>query len=159
MALVNISIFGAKEAEYMFERGALRANNMKPALDNVADDIMEVVGKVFDSQGRRSGGSWAWLQTATVRRKAKAGMPEPNRILYGWGELRASVTDPDNEFNLLDVTSRSIHLGSDLPYAAAHQYGNDHVPARPYLKFDHWDVERWAGMCVDSIVEAMSITR
>jgi phage gpG-like protein len=152
---LRVKIFGVTEAEHMFERGAIRASHMRPVMEDIADDMMSVFGRVFDSQGRRGGGSWAGLKPDTIRQKVKA--HEPLWILIQTGALRASVTERDAPFQMLRVTNNSINIGSYLPYARAHQEGNEHVPARPYLRFTHYDAERWAGMCTTAIVRAMKI--
>lgn len=52
-----------------------------------------------------------------------------HRLLYGEGHLAGSITH--NVVNHLEV-----EVGSNLVYAAAHLYGTDDIPARPYLDTD-----------------------
>lgn len=36
---------------------------------------------------------------------------------------------------VVELTNSRVVIGSDRPYAATHQLGRDHIPARPFLPF------------------------
>lgn len=155
MVVPFIRIFGDKEAVIRFERGQRRLTNMKPALENVADDIMRVIRATFTSQGRRYGGSWEYLDRETVRDKAREG--KDPRILIASQRLMDSWTKRDHDDQRLRVTTRSITLDSAVPYAEVHQEGDEEmgIPARPYIAFDRRDVDRWAKIVERDLLRVM----
>ena len=150
---LDIRIFGVPEVKRQLFRGAAAAGNMKPVLEEVGLDMMYVIGLNFASQGRRGGGSWRQLTPEWLARKMAAGLsPE---ILVATGALHDSMTQPGDPDQFYQVTNRSIKLESRLPYAEAHQHGNDHLPARPFVHFMPSDRERWVKMCERYLREAM----
>lgn len=131
--------------------------NMTPALDEVADDMMDTLDKIFSAQGRRGGGSWQGLSRYWAKYKEKQGW-DP-RILHAQGFLRDSWTVRGDENQDLHVGRSHIRLDSHLEYAEAHQVGLGHLPARPYVDFSERDVARWVRICEDRIYEAMNRLR
>lgn len=117
------------------------AMNAAPAFDRVADMMLGIMSKVFDSQGRRGGGSWRRLTTDWLSRKREAGL-DP-RILHATGDLRKSVTVRGANDQIIDISKDKLVFGSQLPYAERQHYGDDHIPARPYIdKFTENDLRR-----------------
>jgi len=147
-----IRIFGAEEARERLFQGANRAGSMEPAFEDIAEDMRRITAINFSSEGRRGGGSWAWLSPSRLRQKIKAGLPED--ILIAHKRLYESVTT-DNDDSIADIYKNRINFGSALDYAASHQFGNEHLPARPFLRFIESDLEGWVTMCENSIYQAM----
>jgi len=153
---LNIKIFGVTEVSEMLLAGMVAARNMKPALELVADDMMNVIDINFGSQGRRGGGSWKQLDPYTVERKTREG--QLPLILIATSALRDSMTlrgDPDMD---LKVTRDEIRLASNLPYANVQDKGGGEadLPARPFATFIDSDVRHWARICEDYLIEAMN---
>lgn len=92
----------------------------------------------FDEEGRPQ--PWPPLTPATLRRK-----PAGLKILELTGRLRRSVSARVEEGRLI--------LSTDVPYAAAHQFGfpGRRLPARPFLVLTAEDVEGVA----ESVAEAL----
>lgn len=90
------------------------------------------------------------LARLNVKMKNKKPMQMPNRlILQKTGLLKKTVTTPGFQgssgnvsgSNVYKVEGTNLIWGTDLVYAATHQYGNSKkgVPARPYLTIrDEW---------------------
>ena len=154
---LRMSIFGAEETERMLLDGMRAAGNMKPALEYVAEDLMEVIDINFGSQGHRGGGSWAKLSPYTLERKAREG--EPPIILVATSALRDSMTlrrDPNMD---LRINRNRISLSSRLPYAQVQDEGGgpSHLPARPFAEFLKSDVDRWAKLCSRYLIDRMKL--
>jgi len=154
---LSVKIFGADEVNQMLLNGMRAANNMKPALELVADDLMEVIDINFGSQGRRGGGSWKQLDPYTVERKLHEG--ELPLILIATSALRDSMTlrgDPNMD---LRVSRTEVSLASKLPYANVQDKGGGRsdLPARPFATFLDSDVRHWARLCEDYLMGAMKV--
>jgi len=150
---LDIEILGVQEVKYELLNGARAAGNMKPVLDDVADDMMRVIGINFSSEGRRGGGSWQFLSASRMRQKIKKGYPPD--ILIATGALHDSMTQRDDPDQHLQVTGTSIELSSYVPYAAAHADGTGRLPKRDFTEFLYSDQERWVGMCETYLLDAM----
>jgi len=125
--IFTIKALGAKQVATRFERMGFAAVSAKPAMETVAAMMMRIFSATFDSQGRRGGGSWKFDTTEWLTRKQRQGL-DP-RINHATLALRRSLTIPGAHGQVLDVTHTSVHLGSDLPYAATTQRH------RPVVKF------------------------
>jgi phage gpG-like protein len=111
------------------------------AFPRIDRDFRTLEAHRFDVEGP----GWVPLADSTVRRKARKGMPEPTRILFGWGELRNSLAG-HNQFTVLRVTPDEMFMGTNIPYATFHQEGGGKLPARPVVDITDLDVERWASI-------------
>jgi phage gpG-like protein len=117
--------------------------------------MTRVIAVNFSSEGRRGGGSWAQLDEEYEKRKLAKGYPD--KILQARRRLINSVTKPKSRNQELDIGDDYLDLSSRLEYAAAHQFGiPGKLPARPYLSFVAGDVERWAKICEEYLIERMS---
>ncbi len=87
--------------------------------------------KLTLSQGRNGS-----IKPVTIASKKKRGYADPERILYGEGEMQEGVTSESN--------SRSASVGFNVvsekgyPYPEVHQYGtkDGKLKARPFLPMD-----------------------
>jgi len=57
------------------------------------------------------------------------------KILMDSGRLANSIT--------FDADNKQVEIGTNLVYAATHQFGRGSIPARPYLGFQEGDVEKF----------------
>lgn len=91
-------------------------------------DVAAAIEQNFDQQGRPQ--PWPPLAPATLRRK-----PAGLRILERTGRLRRSIRTR--------VEGNALFVSTDVPYAAAHQYGlpRRHLPARPFLVLTAQDMD------------------
>jgi phage virion morphogenesis protein len=150
----NVKVYGVEEVEAMLSRGMAAAEHFEPAMHRIALDIMDVMDKNFESQGRRGGGSWRQLTARWLEWKMEAGY-DP-RILHMTGALRRSMSIYEDENQEINIDDNSVEVRSTLPYAAAHQFGTNRIPARPYLEFVEGDPRRWASQCERYLISAMA---
>jgi phage gpG-like protein len=151
----EVLVFGDKLVSTKFERMNHDVLNAKPAFNEVARYMMEATDTTFQSQGRRGGGSWKRLSPGWSKYKLRHA--QNPLILHQFhprsGSLRRSVTRPRAKGQILEITDTKMRLGSSLPYAARHQYGYGHTPARPYLKFTKNDAVKIRGMIRDHLMQ------
>jgi len=100
--------------------------------------VAEAIEHNFDEEGRPL--PWPPLVPATLRRK-----PAGLKILERSGCLRRSIQTR--------VEGDRLIASTDLPYAAAHQFGapRRRVPARPFLVLNLADTEIVAQSVADSL--------
>lgn len=146
-AIVRVDISGDKEVRERLER--LQGLDLSPALAAMGEEHVLTIAKRFDAQTDPYGKRWeprAW---------EKQGKPDPyggsrrargvaaNRpILYLSGRLRNSIV-----YQLQGKTS--VLIGSNLVYAATHQFGRGRIPARPYLDVTDADAAKFAAIIVE----------
>jgi len=114
---VEIDVIGGTKIRARLTRMGSNVINMRPAMSKVADYILMAESRIFDSQGRRGGGSWKRVTVEWARRKREQGL-DP-RILHARGRLRNSMTKRGDKNQKLILTSSSVTVGSELPYAEA----------------------------------------
>ena len=117
--------------------------------------------QLIQSGGRRGGGSYANLRPLTVIKKGGADIlytmgARPNYTKLGDDTLVRSVTEDDGPFQIKEVTNTEVVLGTDRPYAGAHQYGSPSrkIPRRPFLQVTKGDEERYRDMIAAKLMEA-----
>jgi phage gpG-like protein len=127
-----------------------RANDMFGVMTKIALDMLEAERKLFESQGRRGGGSWKPLKPDTIRRKGH------NRILVRSGMLKASLTELGAPFQVMDITNTTIRFGTDDPIGLVHEMGLGTVPRRPIIKFGSFDNKRWNNWIIEHLMRGMA---
>jgi len=112
------------------EFAATKVGNLEVGVKDFSDpferainDIYELEGQIFMSQGR---GAWASLAPSTVARKGF------QLILVETGALRASVTSK-TPHTVAAIDGTTLRFGTTLPYAAYLAAGTRRMPARPFL--------------------------
>lgn len=138
---------------------------------NAADlsDAMQEIGMYIVSHTmerfEREGPGWPPLSPATLRSRRRGRVSAARRlmdriissmtgrsvlspkILQDTGRLKASIGAPSHE-GVFRVGSREVVVGTNVPYAAIHQFGTNragrshsvHIPARPFLVVEDDDV-------------------
>jgi phage virion morphogenesis protein len=107
---------------------------LEPAVPVVA----RAIEQNFDEEGRPQ--RWPPLAPATLRQK-----PAGLKILQLTGRLRRSIRT--------GVEGNAIVASTDVPYAAAHQFGfpGRRLPARPFLVLTQEDLSAVAQSIADSL--------
>lgn len=118
---------GIKQVNTKFERMSVAALDAKPAMETVADVMMRIFEQIFQSQGRRGGGSWRQDSVEWLARKQRTGL-DP-RIGHATLALRRAMSVRGDEHQRLEITPHTVNLGTDLPYAGTEQRH------RPFVKF------------------------
>jgi phage virion morphogenesis protein len=93
------------------------------------------IEQTFRDQGSPAG-SWAPLAASTIRRDRTAGVGR--KILIRSSRLKNSVTSAQAQ----TINGNTLVIGSNLIYAATHQFGRGRIPQREFLKFRPEDPER-----------------
>lgn len=102
-----------------FEAMGIAASDAQPVMTEIAGMMMVALGKNFEAQGRRGGGSWKRLSAEWLGRKQRLGLD--TRIGFATGALVHSLTTPGGAGNILEVGPTFARVGSDLPYAEVMQ--------------------------------------
>lgn len=100
------------------------AGDCRPVFSSMADDIIALTKKQFDSQGSSGSGGWKPLKDATVAAKARHKPPLDPRILRATGALYKSLAIRGASNQHLVMTKDTLEFGSKLPYSAVHQKGS-----------------------------------
>lgn len=119
-------------ARRLFRELGERCRNPKPALAAIGDLMVESVQRNFEEKRSPDGAPWAPVSAAYAAWKTRHKGRNAddilvlNRILMGSINRRA--------------TAREVAVGSNMPYAAVHQFGGRTgrkgtatMPARPFL--------------------------
>lgn len=118
---LTIGVTGARGAETLLDGVAARGRSLRPALVAVADLLLAVERRQFQSKGAYAQTPWAALSDATKARKARAG--QPAAILVATGRLKDSLTTKGAAGQTLDIQAQRLFLGSDAWYGKFAQQG------------------------------------
>lgn len=121
-----VHAMGIKQAQVRFNRMGAAAIDARPAFETIADLIMEIEKIIFQSQGRRGGGSWKRLSDPWLKRKVRTGL-DP-RINFATHALHNAMTVRGDDNQFLHVDRERLIIGAFLPYAATAQKN------RPFVK-------------------------
>lgn len=120
---MRVTVRGLAKAQDRIKAMAARARDMRPIMAEGAAAIVTLIDDSFRQQRAPDGTPWEPLQPETLRRRR--GGPAGAKILIDTGRLRAS--------NFAVSAPKSIKFGTNTRYAAPHQLGGEHLPARPFL--------------------------
>lgn len=106
-------------------------------VENELGDLSELmqllcgrVVKLITRKFAQSGPGWVPLSKRTLQRRRKRG--KGAKPLLDTGRLRASVV-AEGEGSVKEITAIGFRLGTNLQYAATHQFGRGRIPARPFM--------------------------
>lgn len=114
--------------------------------------MMLVEERIFETQGRRGGGSWKKLKPETVRKKGTTEILRTRGAKSGYSRFPAdslfkSLTEPGAPYNVTEVTRNRIAFGTKHPYAEVI------ASQRPFMRFTESDVNRWNDMIAMYLME------
>lgn len=147
------------QVQKLFAEMQRRGGDFSKPLKIIGNDLLSSIEENFLRQGRYQaagdvrGGTNRWepLRPATIEHRQKIGK-WPGKILQVRGQLAASITPQVDRF--------SVTLGTNLPYAAIHQFGGQAgpgrkvtIPARPYLVVQDEDIEDIIDTLTDYLLE------
>jgi phage gpG-like protein len=156
----------SKRVMALLKTGAGQAANTQTVMERIAIDMMRVEKQVFQSQGRRGGGSWTRLKATTIKKKgiggnnilrtdlARAGYSKIDGVQSS-DTLYKSLTRLGSEYQIFRVMNDNVVFGTDRPYAGVHQQGSwlRNIPARPFLRFLPSDQQRWIDLISVHLME------
>jgi phage virion morphogenesis protein len=124
LAGVNLSaqLTGVSELVDTLNQLMNKTRNLQPALAQVGEYLLESHQARFQLEVAPDGTPWAPLAPQTLARKNGE-----NRILQDQGTLRDTLS--------YDATAAELTFGSNLEYAATHQFGReeDGIESRPFI--------------------------
>jgi len=123
MAGVAIKVSAAALQDALREAGS-RVRNMRPAYREVGELMVSSILRNFAASGRPE----KWKPLAAARKRGSAAAAKP---LIDTGKLRGSITAQAN--------NREVRIGTNVVYAATHQFGSGAIPARPFVLFQDDD--------------------
>ena len=85
----------------------------------------QTINERFEKEQSPDGSTWTPLAPATVKKRLKRHKSGHMKILQDTGELRRSIAYEAGDYY--------VRIGSNLKYARTHQFGREHIPARPFL--------------------------
>jgi len=141
MFVLKFSIVGKEEVLRGFDRWTEGLSDFSPALEDIADDFLELEKTQFAGQGKSGSGGWKALSPDYGAWKA-VNYPGA-KILERDGWLRDSLTVKDAPFQVREITATQAVMGSNLKYAMYHQTGTRKMPARPPIQLSESDKTRW----------------
>jgi hypothetical protein len=142
---VNYEIsVNARGPRGLLQRLEANAVDLRPVLDDIADDFYQVERNLFRSRG---GGKWRRLKPNTVRRKLTLG--NARRPMVRTGDLEASLTRRGARGNVHEVDMDSLRVGTSLKQAVFHQRRRG---GRRVIRVTRPTARRWARMVRDHLV-------
>ena len=150
MTYFIIKHYGIDRLVFSLRSKAYRWRHTRPAMGRIADEMLRIEGALFDSQGRRGGGSWRRDLPATLERKLFH--DRDPRIMHDRLRLRESLTRRESPDNILDITESTIRFGTLVPYAEAHQEGKGGMPKREIIRFTPRDHRKFAEILADHVM-------
>lgn len=121
---LTIDVEGDVQIERQLIRFGKRAIDAKPAFAAIAEALLKIEERQFNSQGGTGSGGWAPLSIATLKGK------KDQRILHDTLDLRNSLTRRSDSNLKLIITDSFMVFGSKLEYAKYHQLGTSKMPQR-----------------------------
>ena len=137
-----------REINETLDRLIRAAVDLTPAMRKASRVMLEAAEDAFASESDPvTGNSWPDLLDATKERRAKQGK-WPGRILQVQGNLVNSITR--------DYGADFAEVGSNEPYAATHQFGDDrrNIAKRPFLGLSDDDLDEIHQVLADYLDEA-----
>lgn len=116
--MINIRVEDS-QVQALLNRLSASVRNMSPALKEVGDALKTNIQLGFNAEKSPYGDAWAKLKPATLKARRKKGAGA--KILRDTGRLVNSITR--------SADANSVTVGTNVPYAAIHQFGGtiDHA--------------------------------
>lgn len=135
---ISVEAQGTERVARKMTLSGARAADAREAFGHIINLIFKIESQIFQSQGRRGGGSWQRLTLDWLRRKTHSPGLD-TRILHATGALRRSVTERGAPHQILELSPNHLRFGTDRPGAQAHQTGTGGMPKRQFIKFTEKD--------------------
>ena len=133
---------------------AKRPFNGKSAL-RIRHKFTEMNKQAFNTKGQSIGENWPSLSPIYSAWKSRNYPKRPMLVLKG--DLKASVTKPTSRNLIFNRGGgKMLTLGSRVPYANAHNYGNKKLPKRTFIKMTQKTAEVFTAEMTRDLIVAMN---
>jgi len=124
-SFVSIDLLGDEAITKALNTMLARGLDLAPAFYEMGEHILESTQDRMSQELSPDGTPWEPLSINTIEQKDLTNQSE--KILRGYGTLADTLS--------YQVNSNQLMFGSNLEYAATHQFGRDkaNIPARPFL--------------------------
>ena len=129
---INVDIKDAR-LKKAFATLIKRGKNMQPLTAQIAGHLYTLTDEAFAVESAYDGTPWARLADSTIEAKGHNVMLHVKE-----GRIRERMTMYSD--NTSAVVGTNVVSDGGYPFPAVHQFGSEHVPARPYLPFDEHGV-------------------
>jgi len=119
-SFIQVEFRGLKSLTKAINKLLKQGQNLEPALREVGEYLVESTQQRFVDMQAPDGSPWEPLELATIAKKKR-----PERILTESGTLADTLS--------YQLETDALLIGSNMEYAATHQFGRDEIPARPFL--------------------------
>ncbi len=160
MGLVNIKFVVDNETQLSraFETSIARFLNLTIPFNKMAEDFYQSMTGVFAAEGAfEERPRWQDLSPAYALWKSRN---YPGRkILERTGRLKKSLTNRGGSDSVLNITPKSLSVGTKVPYAILHQKGTNRLPMRKIIELTDAQKKRWVRIMhtyMYSVTEEMS---
>lgn len=151
MAGSNIKIEAeTAEALAVFAELEHRAGNLRGLFADVGEYLQLSHRYRWDLAIAPDGTPWEPLDPAYQKRKKR----RRDDILVLDGFLRDQLADTRKAGGVLEATTADLIFGTNRRYAAAHQFGTDDIPARPFLGLSDDDRTKILELAKEHLAEA-----
>lgn len=151
---IDADVLGLPQAEQHLDGVRRRAGDLRPALEDVADEFLAIEASVWRTQGTSIGVRWAPLSQQWAHWKAEH-YPGAG-ILEMTGRLRKAMSERGAPYQRREIGPASALLGTTLGIAGIHNRGGTvtltkpfrrtvKIPKRQFVKIRATDKRRWAG--------------
>lgn len=121
-AFLSVDLVGQESLASALQQLAARTNNLKPALSEVGEYLLDIHEQRFIDQTTPDGDAWTALLPQTIKRKTRK-----DRILRESGILADTLS--------YQIGEQQLQFGTNEEYGATHQFGRDsaNIVAREWL--------------------------
>jgi len=121
-AFIEVSVVGASAIANALNQLLQQSGNLNPALADIGEYLLDSTQQRFVDQQAPDGTPWDPVSPKTLKKKKRK-----DRVLTETGTLADTLN--------YQLGANQLMLGSNLEYAATHQFGReaDGIPARPFL--------------------------
>lgn len=153
----TIKTFGVETAAAAIESLGWQATNVKPAMEEIYEVILDIVDETFDTEGARGGFKpWPPNTPVTIDEKARFGLGPG--VLVSSGTLRDAMTSPRHPYQSARILKTHIVFApKSMPrkrkgksrrgsynYGRLHQTGEGNMKKRPFIRFTFDDQQAFA---------------
>ena len=120
------------------KQGRDKLSDLSPFWQSVGMYMIKQTMRNFENERSPEGIKWQSLSPARIKQRKKRSKKGHFKILSDTGELRRSVA--------YQAFKNRVIFGSNLIYAATHQFGRGKIPARPFLGVTNENKEKALSM-------------